>query len=56
MKVKIHIMKSKKFDTNHGIRKAVQKALEEYNFNRCTTIMFVYIDGDPMSEKIIFLN
>ena len=56
MKVNIHIMKSKKFNTNLGVRAAVQRAFQEHNLNKCTTIMFVYIDGDPILQKIIFLN
>lgn len=58
MKLNIHIMKSRKINDKqtNRIKRAAQIAFVEYELSRCTTIMFVYIDGDPILQKIIFLN
>lgn len=54
-------MKSKKIksaERNPGIKRAIENALKAVgkNKSKCTVTMFVYIDGDPESEKIFFLN
>jgi hypothetical protein len=60
MKVNIQLMKSKfmKKERNPGIKRAIDAAISELNTGNggCTVTMFVYIDGDPNSEKVIFLN
>lgn len=53
-------MKSKRIkkERNPGIKRAIENALNAVgkNKSKCTVTMFVYIDGDPESEKIFFLN
>lgn len=61
MEVRIQIMKPKKIkseaEVNARIRNAVQSAVNELSVkNRCFVEFYVYIDGDPISEKIIYLN
>lgn len=60
MKVNIQLMKSKRIkkERNPGIKRAIDNALKAVgkNKSKCTVTMFVYIDGDPESEKIFFLN
>lgn len=61
MKVNILLMKSKKIksaERNPGIKRAIENALKavDKRKSKCTVTMFVYIDGDPESEKIFFLN
>ena len=60
MKVNIKLMKSKlmKKERNPGIKRAIDAALLELNTGNSsgTMTLFVYIDGDPISQKVIFLN
>lgn len=61
MEVRIQIMKPKKIksekEINPGVRKAVQSAVNELHVkSRCFVEFYVYIDGDPISQKIIYLN
>ena len=60
MKVNIQLMKSKlmKKERNPGIKRAIDAALLELNSGNSsgTMTLFVYIDGDPISQKVIFLN
>lgn len=60
MKVNIQLMKSKlmKKERNPGIKRAIDAALLELNTGNSsgTMTLFVYIDGDPISQKVIFLN
>lgn len=62
MEVRIQIMKPKKIksekEINPGVRKAVQSAMNELKGvkHRCFVEFYVYIDGDPISQKIIYLN
>jgi hypothetical protein len=60
MKVNIQLMKSNlmKKERNPGIKRAIDAALLELNTGNSsgTMTLFVYIDGDPISQKVIFLN
>ena len=60
MRVNIQLMKSKfmKKERNPCIKRAIDAALLELNTGNggCTVTLFIYIDGDPISQKVIFLN
>jgi hypothetical protein len=47
-----------KKERNPGIKRAIDAALLELNTGNSsgTMTMFVYIDGDPIYQKVIFLN
>ena len=60
MKVNIEIMKLKKLklERNPGIKRAIDNALNELleQHPPYVSIMWIYIDGDPIYQKRIIIN
>ncbi len=56
MRVHIQLMKYKKKDSNPGINQAIKQALSELAIAKCTSEIVIYIDGDPVHYRTVFLN
>ena len=58
MNIETYKFKNIKVERNPGIKRAIDNALNELleQHPPYVGIMFVYIDGDPIYQKRIFLN